>query len=569
MKCFERRECKKTDQNLQRSKVAEKDKNEREGEQMSKRILKVVCAILTASALLCACSISENSTETSPVSANASEAENSDEGNPVTSDAAAVERPLIFRIKTEPDTLDPHKTSGTGDPQVVQYQVFESLFREEQDGTVVPALADSYEFNADGTVMTVYLRQDVFFHDGTQMTADDVEFSINRSMSTGFNGVYVDAIQSVEKVDDFTVNINLKYAYTPIISCLSSLSTAIVPKAYVEANGDDILARQPIGTGAYKFISWTSGTEVVFEAFEQYWRGEAAIKDLTFSVIADNNTSVIALETGEVDIDINLSNSSIPTIEANSDLKEYSGPKASMMLFSFDNQKGVFSDPRMREAVYLCVDRQAIVDSCLGGRGEVTYACMLQMLDEYPDDFTVPERNVERAKELVAEAGYPDGVTVTAVTIDNNTYKNPTVMLQEQLKECGINLEIELMDRAAWNEQVITNTNYEITCWAIPVTTLDADFAASKFYGPLCNGGGNFSNCNYAEIDELIEAGRVAEPGEERNEIYRQFCQEILNNYVVCPIYTSTREIAANANLQGVATSATSHYFVYDYYWSE
>ena len=120
MKCFERRECKKTDQNLQRSKVAEKDKNEREGEQMSKRILKVVCAILTASALLCACSISENSTETSPVSANASEVENSDEGNPVTSNAAALQRRLIFRIKTEPDTLGPHKTSGTGDPPAIQ-----------------------------------------------------------------------------------------------------------------------------------------------------------------------------------------------------------------------------------------------------------------------------------------------------------------------------------------------------------------------------------------------------------------------------------------------------------------
>ena len=413
------------------------------------------------------------------------------------------------------------------------------------------------------------LRQDVKFHDGTAMTADDVVFSIERSVSTGFNGVYVDAVKSVEKVDEHTVKINLKYAYTPIISCLSSLSTAIVPKAYVEANGEDILARKPIGTGAYKFISWTSGTEVIFEAFDQYWRGEAAIKDLTFSVIADNNTSVIAMETGEVDLDINLSNSSIQTIEANPDLKEYSGPKASMMLFSFNNQGKIFSDPRMREAVYLCIDRQAIVDSCLSGRGEVTYACMLQMLDEYPDSLAAPKRDVEKAKQLVTEAGYPDGVTVTAVTIDNNTYKNPTVMLQEQLKGSGINLEIELMDRAAWNDQVITNTNYEITCWAIPVTTLDADFAASKFYGPLSGGGGNFSNCKEPEIDALIEAGRVTEPGEERNEIYRKFCQEILDKYIVCPIYTSTREIAANAGLQGVSTSATSHYFVYDYSWSE
>lgn len=484
------------------------------------------------------------------------------------SPAQTVDRPLNFRIKTEPDTLDPHKTSGTGDPQVVQYQVYESFFREEQDGTVVPALAETYEFNEDGTAITLNLCQDVYFHDGTQMTADDVVFSLERSISTGYNGVYVDAIDSVEKVGDFAVTVNLKYAYTPVVSCLSSLSTAIVPKAYVEAKGDDILAREPVGTGAYQFISWTSGTEVVFKALDKYWKGEAAIKDLTFVVIADNNTSIISLETGDVDIDVNLSTSSIPTIEANPDLAECTGPKASMMLFSFNNQAGIFSDPRMREAVYLCIDRQDIIDACLSGRGEVTYACMLKMLDEYPDDLVASEKNVERAKQLVAEAGYPNGVTIKAVTIDNGTYKNPTVMLQEQLRPSGIELEIELMDRAAWNDRVITNSNYDITCWAIPVTTLDADFAASKFYGPLCNGGGNFANCNLPDLDALIEAGRVTEPGAARNEIYRQFCQTILDNFVVCPIYTSTRETAANAKLQGVATSATSHYFVYDYSWA-
>ena len=480
-----------------------------------------------------------------------------------------IDRPLHFRIKTEADTLDPHKTSGTGDPQTVQYQIYESLFREEVDGAVVPALAESYSFNEDGTQITLNLRQDVTFHDGTPMTADDVVFSINRSMNTGYNGVYVDAIQSIEKVSDYTVTITLKYAYTPVVSCLSSLSTAIVPKAYVEANGDDILARKPIGTGAYKFVSWTSGTEIVFKAYENYWRGAASITDLVFDVIADNNTSIIALETGDIHLDVNLSTSSIPTIEANPDLVEYSGEKASMMLFSFDNKEGVFSDLRMRQAIYYCIDRQAIIDACLNGRGTVTTACMLRMLDEYPDDFEVVERDVEKAKQLVAEAGYPNGVTVVAETIDNNTYKNQTIMLQEQVKEAGINLEIELMARAAWNERVITNTDYSITCWAIPVTTLDADFAASKFYGPLCNGGGNFSNCDYTDIDALIEKGRVTEPGEERNAIYREFCEKIRDYAVVCPIYTSTREAAATKDLGGFQTSSTSHLFVYDYYWVE
>lgn len=514
------------------------------------RILSIVFAVIM---LLCACAGGNDS--------------QSQEAGSDTQQAKS--RPVNFRIKTEPDTLDPHKTSGTGDPQIVQYQIYESLFREEVDGTVVPALAESYSFNEDGTAITLNLRQDVYFHTGEQMTADDVVFSIERSMSTGFNGVYVGSIDSVEKVSDYVVTIHLKYAYTPVVSCLSSLSTAIVSKKYVEENGEDALARKPVGTGPYVMDSWVSGTELTFHAYDKYWRGLAFVTDLTFKIIADNSTSIISLETGDIDIDVNLSTSDIPTIEKNADLKEYSGPKASLLLFTFDNQNGVFADKRMREAVYLCVDRQAILDTVLNGRGEVTYACMLKMLDEYPDDFQVPEQDIERAKQLVAEAGYPDGVTVKCLTIDNNTYKKPTVMLQEQLAAAGIYLEIELLDRAAWNEQVITNTNYEITCWAIPVTTLDADFAASKFYGENCNGGGNFSNCNLPELDALIEKGRVTEPGEERNEIYRQFCEVLRDNYVVLPLYTSTREVAANAKLQGVATSATSHYFVYDYSWAE
>lgn len=531
---------------------------------MKKNVIALLSVVLAMAMLICACSGKTESQQTSTTTTDNTAGTST--GEPT---SKQIDRPLHFRIKTEADTLDPHKTSGTGDPQTVQYQVYESLFREEVTGEVVPALAESYSFNADNTEMTLQLRKDVTFHDGTPMTADDVVFSLNRSMSTGYNGVYVDAIKAVEKVSDYEVKVILKYAYTPVVSCLSSLSTAIVPKAYVEKNGDDILSRQPMGTGTYQFVSWTSGTEIVFKAYENYWRGKAAITDLIFDVIADNNTSIISLETGDIHLDVNLSTSSIPTIEANPDLVEYSGEKASMMLFSFNNKSGIFSDVRMRQAIYYCIDRQAIIDTCLNGRGTVTEACMLRMLDEYPDDFKVVGRDVEKAKQLVAEAGYPNGVTVVAATIDNNTYKNPTVMLQEQVKDAGINLQIELSARAAWNEKVITNTDYDITCWAIPVTTLDADFAASKFYGPLCNGGGNFSNCDIPEIDALIEKGRITEPGAERNDIYRQFCELIRDNAVVCPIYTSTREAAAVKALGGFQTSSTSHYFVYDYYWVE
>ena len=249
---------------------------------MKKNVIALLSVVLAMAMLICACSGKTESQQTSTTTTDNTAGTST--GEPT---SKQIDRPLHFRIKTEADTLDPHKTSGTGDPQTVQYQVYESLFREEVTGEVVPALAESYSFNADNTEMTLQLRKDVTFHDGTPMTADDVVFSLNRSMSTGYNGVYVDAIKAVEKVSDYEVKVILKYAYTPVVSCLSSLSTAIVPKAYVEKNGDDILSRQPMGTGAYQFVSWTSGTEIVFKAYENYWRGKAAMdnQELDFVIL--------------------------------------------------------------------------------------------------------------------------------------------------------------------------------------------------------------------------------------------------------------------------------------------
>lgn len=482
-------------------------------------------------------------------------------------EAASDQKPLRFRLKTEPNTLDPHKTSGTGDPQVIQYQMYESLFREEKDGTIVPALAESYELAEDSTFIVIHVRQGVFFHNDTPMTADDVVFSLNRAIETGYNNAYVGAIDNVEKVDDSTIKINLKYAYAPIITCLSTLSTAIVSKDYVETNGDDILTRSPMGTGPYKLEDWVSGDRLVFKAYPKYWRGEAQIKDASIIFISDNTAAAISLETGDIDVMTNLSTADIPTIKENPELQFVTGPAASQLLVTFNNASGVFADARMREAVYLCIDRQAIVDVAADGYGEVQTAPLDSVLVECPKDFEVPEMNVERAKELVAEAGYPEGITISMPTIDNGTYSKPATLLKEQLAPCGINIDIQLMERAAWDDMVIYNTNYELAIWALPITALDSDFCASKFLGANCGGGGNFSNCSIEEIDELILRGRFLPLGPERTENYLKFCEAIRDNFVVCPIYTNMRNNAASAHLGGVYPSATLHMYMYDYYW--
>lgn len=529
----------------------------------------VICMLLS----MCACGTKPAKAPSAP--AETKENTSSEEsvletfGSGVEGNVAEEQKPLRFRLKTEPNTLDPHKTSGTGDPQVIQYQMYESLFREEKDGTIVPALAESYELAEDSTSITLNLRKDVFFHNDLPMTADDVVFSLNRAMETGYNSAYVGAIDKVEKINDYTVKLSLKYSYAPIITCLSTLSTAIVCKSYVEENGDDILTRNPMGTGPYMLKQWVSGDKLVYEAYPKYWRGEAKIKEASIVFISDNTAAAISLETGDIDVMTNLSTADIPTIQDNPELQFVTGPAASQVLVSFNNASGKFADPRLREAVYLCIDRQEIVDVAADGYGEVQTAALDSVLPECPKNLPVPEKNVERAKELVAEAGYPDGLTVSMPTIDNGTYSKPATLLKEQLAPCGINIEIELMERAAWDDMVIYNTNYEIAIWALPITALDSDFCASKFYSENCGGAGNFSNCNNEEIDKLILQGRLLPLGEERTANYLKFCEAIRDNFVVCPIYTNMRSNAASVHLGGVYPSATLHMYMYDYYWMD
>ena len=474
---------------------------------------------------------------------------------------------VVFRLNSEPATLDPQNCSDTGISQQPQYQLFDSLTRMEQDGTLNLALAEKLETSEDGLTITITIRPDVKFHNGDTMTTEDVEYSLNRSIESKFNTIMTSCFDRAEKVDDTTVNLYLKYPYGPADRCLATVNMSILPKAVVEADPDGF-GRNPVGTGPYKFVSWASGDRIEMEAFEDYFRGPATIKKLTFVNIADHSTALIALEKGEIDVMVNPNLSDRQSIIDNPDLVYHESDAAAYQLFAFNNEQGRFTDKRLRQAVSMAIDREAIIAGAKEGQASPVEAAMVPILDEYPEDFKSDPYDPEKAKQLVIEAGYPDGLTVKVPTIDAATYIKPTTMLQEMLRPIGINLEIEIMERGAWNEKVLTNTDYELCMWAVPITVLDADFAA---YGPFHSenrgGSGNFSNCNIPEIDALVEKGRVTPPGEERNEIYREFCEIIRDECVVVPFLATRRELPARADLKGLSANPTMRYYIYDAYW--
>lgn len=480
--------------------------------------------------------------------------------------AGVVKDSIMFRLNSEPVTLDPQNCNDIGVSQNPHYQLFDSLTRLETDGTLSMALAESITTSENGTVLSIKIRDGVKFHNGAVMTTDDVEYSLNRAIASKFNTVMTSSFSKAVKVDDSIVELHLKYPYAPADKCLATAQTCVVPKAVVEANPDGF-ARNPVGTGAFKFVSWAPGDKIMMERFDDYYRGPAKIKKVTYTIIPDHSTAFIALEKGEIDIMINPNISDRDAIMADPNLVYHECDAASYLLFTFNNEKGRFADKRLRKAVSMVVDREALIIGKEGQAGLVE-AALLPILPEYPEGFQADPLDVKAAKQLVIDAGYPNGLTVKVPTIDAATYIKPTTQLQEMVRPIGINLEIEIMARGAWNQRVLADTDYELCTWACPITVLDADFAT---YGPFHSsnrgGSGNFSNCNNPEIDRLVELGRVTPPGPERNEIYRQFCEVVKEECVIVPFMITRRELPARANLKGVRVNPTMRYYMFDAYW--
>lgn len=525
---------------------------------LKKRAVRVICAAMAAMMLLSGCGTGNSAS--GDVSGDGQAAENT--GGGVQGRTSVNKRKL-----SDQTTYDPYKTADQNEWEDM-YGIYDQLFREEADGSVVPNLVTEYFFSDDGTELTMGIRDDVTFHNGEPLTVDDVVFSLNTAIASSFTTKFTSVMDHAEKVDDSTVKLVLKHAYSPILGCLVSASTSIVPQAVYEADPDSFTA-SPIGSGPYMVSEIVKGERYVYEAYPDYWRGEAPIKTVVARVIPDGNAALMALESGELDVmQPNQDYSDRQAIEDNPNLVYYTAPQACTFLIGFNNARGIFSDKRMREAVAIAIDKEEIALGATNGYATPTDVGITPICPQTPQDFKGLERDVERAKQLVAEAGYPDGVDVTMRIISASNYSKPAEVVQAQLKEIGINVSIEAMERASWFDICYTGGDFDITIYANPVQVIDADFGAYPFmHSSEANGGNNYMGINIPELDDLLDRARLSTDEEERKELYLQVCEIVRDESLFVPMYTGERTYAAVKELQGVHADPMVRYYTYGYSW--
>ena len=473
---------------------------------------------------------------------------------------------LNFAVSAEPNSLDPMAIAMMS-TFTITYAIYDNLFEKNADGGYDPSICEDYDVTDDGLVYTFKIRDDVKFHDGTQMTAEDVAFSINRTIEKGWAADMVAAIESVEATDDYTVVLTLSRPFGGMIGSLASPYFSIMSKAYLEENGDDIVERKPMGTGAYKFVEWVSGDHITLEANEDYFKGAPSIKTVTFKPITDKNTGLIALQAGEADAFLNVNYSDIPAVEEDESLAFYSTDLAAVLSLNMNIENEILSDVRVRQAVNYAINRDNIIQGALEGQGTAANSPVPPTCDGYSEDVKGYEYDPDKARELLKEAGYEDGLSFTIKIKEDSKNQKVAQVIQSDLKAVGIDVEIQILEAGAYTTDVYSNGDYEMTISAWCAMFTDAySLLYSQFHKDCYGGTGNITHVTSDELSSMLDS--AAQAGEdEKTAAYTEVAQSIMDNAYVAPLVFEPTTITASADLEGVEADALGIYQVKNFSW--
>jgi peptide/nickel transport system substrate-binding protein len=471
--------------------------------------------------------------------------------------AAAVESAkdtLVWGMVSEASSLDPATSKDTV-THMYMFQIYDTLVKEapEDYNKLIPGLAESWEFNEDGTELTFHLRQGVKFHNGDTMTAEDVYFSLQRSLESSFSSAISEAIDRFEKVDDKTVKCVLKYPYQPILDVMTNLTYGIVSKRAVqeaEAKGVDF-TRNPCGTGAYKLAEWRSGDSLILERFDDYYQGPAHIKKLVYKYIPDASSGAIALEDGTLDAFYNVAANDYMHMTELENITHVECSGVGLHHITFNVTDGVFTDKRLRQAVAYALNRDDVLIGGYEGNGFVADCPVPVSVFGYIKDFEWYKQDLEKAKALMAEAGYPNGFDVVFSMDSSSTYMRPAEVVQDQLRKIGIRVTFNKMARAAYLEDVGGKRNFVASLRMINATVRDADSPLTRrFHSKMLGGGNNYSGYSNPEVDALIEQARVAPTPEARLQLYRKVYEIVKEDVPLIPIYSAKRWLFFSTKLK-------------------
>ena len=420
------------------------------------------------------------------------------------------------------DSLDPHKALAAGTKEIL-FNVYEGLLKPDSQGNNIPAVAESYTVSEDLMTYTFKLRDGIKFHNGKNVTADDVKYSIDKfaGISDGSEPLVsaFSVIEEVNIIDDKTVDVVLNTPDTDLPTYLAMVSAAIIPK---DNENPDTVA---IGTGPYKYVSRSPQENVICEAFDDYWGEKANIKNVTFKVEANADSIVMDLLGGSIDFYARLTIDQVKQL--NDEFSVYEGTMNLVQALYLNNHVKPFDDVRVRQALSYATDVDEILDITAEGKGTKIGSSMFPAFGKYYDESLseLYPTDIEKAKELLKEAGYENGFNMT-ITVPSNYQPHIDVaqVLAEQYKKIGVNAEIQLVEWNSWLSDVYTGRDFESTVIGVDASYLAASALLSRFESTAAN---NFINFKSDAYDKAYNKTLTTADDDERTALYLE-CEKIL-----------------------------------------
>ena len=429
------------------------------------------------------------------------------------------------------NSLDPHLAVAAGTKEVM-FNVFEGLVKTNANGELIPAVAERYEVSEDKTQYTFTLRDGVTFHNGDAVTVDDVKYSIDRCADASEGTPLVPALSAVRKVetpDEKTVAVTID---APNNEFLSYMTLAILPKDYTEQD------TAPVGTGPFRFVSRSAQQNIVLERYDGYWGAPAYLDRVTFQIVENPDALVMSLQSGALDLVAHLTYHQ--TTQLGDDFYVTDGPMNLVQAIYLNNNAAPFDNETVRQALCYAVDIQQIMELTAGGSGYPVGSSMYPAFQKYFDSSLTSyyTHDPDKAKELLSQAGYPNGFDMT-ITVPSNyqPHIDAAQVIVEQLKAVGINASIQRVEWQTWLDETYIGRNYQATLVGVDASYLTARAMLERF---TSTAGDNFINYKNTEYDQLFQQAVASTDDETQTALYKQM-ERILT------------ETAANVYLQDLA----------------
>ena len=442
------------------------------------------------------------------------------------------------------DSLDPHEAVAAGTKEIL-FNIYEGLLKPDETGNLIPAVAKEYSVSEDGLTYSFVLKDDVKFHNGKEVTAEDVKYSIEKSAGMRGGESLIAAFSNIKSVDivfDNQVDIVLNEPDIDFPAYIANLNASIIPK------DNENPATDPIGTGPYMYVSRSPQENIVLKKFEGYWGTPANIENITLKVIPNADSIVMNLNGGSVDMFARLTVTQTQQLDKRFNVLE--GEMNLVQAVYLNHAVKPFDNVDVCRALSYAVDVDNILELTSDGKGFPVGSSMFPAFKKYYVDLTgTYPTDREKAKELLASAGYPDGFSFS-ITVPSNyqPHIEAAQVVSQQLKEIGVNADIKLVEWNTWLSDVYSGRNYEATLIGVDASSLTATAMLDRFRSDAAN---NFTNYKNNDYDNLYSKLFTAANDEERTGIYKQLQENLADNAANIYIQDMAEFVALSDKYEG------------------